>query len=86
MGNHDFEVDIEALVTAASQLADLQERNRTYDVADYTPNGAMVRDPTVVGALDRFNTAWDQGLNGSFEMSPRPRDAWGRWRGSTGIT
>ena len=64
MGNHDFEVDIEALVTAASQLADLQERNRTYDVADYTPNGAMVRDPTVVGALDRFNTAWDQGLNG----------------------
>ena len=59
MGNHDFEVDIEALVTAASQLADLQERNRTYDVADYTPNGAMVR-----GALDRFNTAWDQGLNG----------------------
>ena len=64
MGNHDFEVDIEALVTAASQLADLQERNRRYDVADYTPNGAMVRDPTVVGALDRFNTAWDQGLNG----------------------
>ena len=64
MGNHDFEVDIEALATAASQLADLQERNRTYDVADYTPNGAMVRDPTVVGALDRFNTAWDQGLNG----------------------
>ncbi|QQC44025.1 lactate dehydrogenase [Schaalia meyeri] len=64
MGNHDFEVDIEALTKAASELADLQGRNRTYDVADYTPNSAMVRDPVVVGALERFNTAWDQGLNG----------------------
>ena len=42
MGSHDFEVDLEALGTAVSELSDLQERNRTYDVADYTPNSGMV--------------------------------------------
>lgn len=36
MGSRDFEVDLEALGTAVSELSDLQERNRTYDVADYT--------------------------------------------------
>lgn len=64
MGSHDFEVDLEALGTAVSQLSDLQERNRTYDVADYTPNSGMVSDPVVVRGLDSFNTKWDQGLNG----------------------
>ena len=64
MGSHDFEVDLEALGTAVSQLSDLQERNRTYDVADYTPNSGMVADPVVVRGLDSFNTKWDQGLNG----------------------
>ena len=64
MGSHDFEVDLEALGTAVSQLSDLQERNRTYDVADYTPNSGMVGDPVVAGALESFNTKWDQGLNG----------------------
>ena len=64
MGSHDFEVDLEALGTAVSELSDLQERNRTYDVADYTPNSGMVADPVVVRGLDSFNTKWDQGLNG----------------------
>lgn len=64
MGSHDFEVDLEALGTAVSELSDLQERNRTYDVADYTPNSGMVGDPVVAGALESFNTKWDQGLNG----------------------
>ncbi|WP_455151075.1 lactate dehydrogenase [Schaalia odontolytica] len=64
MTSHDFEVDLEALGTAVSQLSDLQERNRTYDVADYTPNSGMVADPVVVRGLDSFNTKWDQGLNG----------------------
>ena len=64
MGSHDFEVDLEALGTAVSQLSDLQERNRTYDVADYTPNSGMVADPVVVRGLDSFTTKWDQGLNG----------------------
>ena len=55
MGSHDFEVDLEALGTAVSELSDLQERNRTYDVADYTPNSGMVGDPVVAGALESFN-------------------------------
>ena len=61
MGSHDFEVDLEALGTAVSELSDLQERNRTYDVADYTPNSGMVGDPVVAGALESFSTKWDQG-------------------------
>lgn len=64
MGDVQFELDFEAAATAVSTLKDLNERNKEYDVADYTPNGEMVEDPTVVAALDRFNTAWDQGLNG----------------------
>lgn len=49
MIDHDFEVDLEALATAVSKLSELQERNRNYDVADYTPNSGMVADPVVVG-------------------------------------
>lgn len=64
MTSHDFEVDLEAIATAVTKLSELQERNKTYDVADYTPNSGMVADPVVVGGLDSFNTKWDQGLNG----------------------
>lgn len=64
MTNHDFEVDLEALATAVTKLSELQERNQTYDVADYTPNSGMVADPVEVGGLESFNTKWDQGLNG----------------------
>ena len=64
MINHDFEVDLEALATAVTKLSELQERNKTYDVADYTPNSGMVANPVIAGALESFNTKWDQGLNG----------------------
>ena len=56
MTSHDFEVDLEALATAVTKLSELQKRNKTYDVADYTPNSGMVADPVVVGGLDSFNT------------------------------
>lgn len=82
MGSHDFEVDLEALGTAVSQLSDLQERNRTYDVADYTPNSGMVADPVVVRGLDSFNTKWDQGLNGMLRVIS---EAAGRLGKVTGI-
>lgn len=64
MIDHDFEVDLEALATAVSKLSELQERNRNYDVADYTPNSGMVANPVIARALESFNTKWDQGLNG----------------------
>mgnify|MGYP000948821897 CR=1 FL=1 len=47
MINHDFEVDLEALATAVTKLSELQERNKTYDVADYTPNSGMVANPVI---------------------------------------
>ena len=52
MASHDFEVDLEALATAASKLSELQERNRNYDVADYTPNSGMVANPVIAGGLE----------------------------------
>lgn len=45
MTSHDFEVDLEALATAVTKLSELEERNKTYDVADYTPNSGMVLIP-----------------------------------------
>lgn len=77
MGSHDFEVDLEALGTAVSELSDLQERNRTYDVADYTPNSGMVGDPVVAGALERWRALIRSGIRDSMGCSEtflRPPD------------
>ena len=54
MIDHDFEVDFEALATAVSKLSELQERNKTYDVADYTPNSGMVADPVGLPSIRLF--------------------------------
>ena len=82
MTSHDFEVDLEALATAVTKLSELQKRNKTYDVADYTPNSGMVANPVIAGALESFNTKWDQGLNG---MLRDISEATGRLGKVTGI-
>ena len=79
MTSHDFEVDLEALATAVTKLSELQERNKTYDVADYTPNSGMVADPVVVGGLDSFNTKWDQGAER--DASRYYRSSWSAGQG-----
>ena len=82
MTSHDFEVDLEAIATAVTKLSELQERNKTYDVADYTPKSGMVSNPVIAGALESFNTKWDQGLNG---MLRDISEATGRLGKVTGI-
>lgn len=63
MGLHDFEVDMEALFTAATQCAEAVQAKVDYDVEDYLPSEDSVANDEVWQAIDEFQERWEQGVN-----------------------
>ncbi|MDY2669841.1 hypothetical protein [Schaalia hyovaginalis] len=50
MAGHDFDVDLEALLTAANRSSELVELKRDMDVDDYVPTEAALACDTVWSA------------------------------------
>ncbi|WP_034285304.1 hypothetical protein [Schaalia suimastitidis] len=61
--SHDFEIDVQVLVTAATATADAVQQKRDFDVDDYVPKRADVANDIVWDALDVFQDRWERGLN-----------------------
>ena len=63
MAGHDFDVDLEALLTAATRSSELVELKRDMDVNDYVPTEAALACDTVWSAVDEFQDRWERGIN-----------------------
>ena len=67
MGRHDFEVDLQAVATAAKGIAEAAQLFKDKDVSDLIPSHGDVGDDTLWGALDEFQDRWERGTKNMVE-------------------
>jgi hypothetical protein len=67
MGRHDFEVDLQAVVTAAKGIADAAKLFKDKDVSDLIPGKGDVGDDSLWSALDEFQDRWERGTKNMVE-------------------
>ncbi len=67
MGRHDFEVDLQALATAAKNIAETSQLFKDKDVSDLIPSESAVANGTLWSALDEFQDRWERGTKNMLE-------------------
>ena len=63
MPSYDFEVDLQALATAAQGMADTVQLLKDKDVEDLVPTEGMLGSAVVWDAVAEFKDRWELGLN-----------------------
>ena len=63
MPSHDFEVDIEALITAAQKTSEAVQLKKDNDISDYVPTQADLANDIMWSAVDEFQSRWERGIN-----------------------
>jgi len=67
MGRHDFEVDLQALASAAKNIAETSKLFKDNDVSDLIPVESDVSNGTLWDALDEFQERWERGTKNMLE-------------------
>lgn len=63
MSSHDFEVDIEALITAAQKTSEAVQLKKDNDISDYIPAQADLANNIMWSTVDEFQSRWERGIN-----------------------
>ncbi|MFC4555650.1 WXG100 family type VII secretion target [Georgenia faecalis] len=63
MPSYDFAVDLEAIVTAAQNIADSIQTFKDDDVEDLVPTSSALGEEEVTSAVEEFSSRWEEGVN-----------------------
>lgn len=63
MPDYDFEVDLQALYTAADEARKVIELKKEHDIEDFVPAAADLASSELAAAFDEFQSRWERGIN-----------------------